>query len=97
MPTRNISLTDHFDRFVEENVSSGSYQNASEVVREGLRLLQQKKIEDRQKLAELRRAAREGFAQIDAGDFYPVKRGDVGKFIAASGKRPKKRAAGKTR
>jgi antitoxin ParD1/3/4 len=39
VPTRNISLTDRLDRFVETSVTTGRYQNASEVVREGLRLL----------------------------------------------------------
>ena len=39
MPTRNISLTDRLDRCVENNVSTGRYQNASEVVRDSLRLL----------------------------------------------------------
>src|SRR3972149_3467532 len=39
MATRNINLPDALDRFVAEKVSSGSYQNASEVVRAGLRLL----------------------------------------------------------
>ena len=39
MPTRNVNLTEHFDRFIETGVSSGRFSNASEVVREGLRLL----------------------------------------------------------
>src|SRR5215469_7427336 len=40
MATRNISLTEKLDRFVEEQVRSGEYQNASEVVRAALRRLQ---------------------------------------------------------
>ena len=39
MPTRNVNLTDHFDRFIEDEVTSGRFSNASEMVREGLRLL----------------------------------------------------------
>ena len=39
MPTRNINLTEHFDVFVERQISSGRYSNASEIVREGLRCL----------------------------------------------------------
>ena len=39
MATRNINLTDALDRFVAEQIEGGSYQNASEVVRAGLRLL----------------------------------------------------------
>jgi antitoxin ParD1/3/4 len=37
MPTRNVNLTEHLDRFVDRQVSSGRYSNASEIVREALR------------------------------------------------------------
>ncbi|MEO8901546.1 MAG: type II toxin-antitoxin system ParD family antitoxin, partial [Polyangiaceae bacterium] len=37
MPTRNVNLTDELDRFVAVKVSSGRYENASEVVRASLR------------------------------------------------------------
>jgi len=40
MPTRNINLTDHFDRFVQRQIDIGQYKNASEVLRAGLRLLE---------------------------------------------------------
>ncbi|MES1199154.1 MAG: type II toxin-antitoxin system ParD family antitoxin [Pseudomonadota bacterium] len=39
MATRNINLTETLDRFVSQQIDSGAYQNASEVVRAGLRLL----------------------------------------------------------
>ena len=68
MPTRNINLTEHLDRFVETGVRTGRYGNASEVVREGLRLLEQREQEDHAKLEWLRKAAREGFDQIDRGE-----------------------------
>jgi antitoxin ParD1/3/4 len=67
MPTRNINLTEHFDRFVQRQVSSGRYSNASEIVREGLRLLEEQEQERQAKLRALRRAAREGFDEIDQG------------------------------
>lgn len=38
MPTCNVVVTDHQARLVEKLVSSGRYQNANEVLREGLRL-----------------------------------------------------------
>ena len=41
MPTRNVNLTDRFDRFIEVGVASGRFSSASEMVREGLRLLEQ--------------------------------------------------------
>jgi antitoxin ParD1/3/4 len=68
MPTRNINLTEHLDRFVETRVTTGRYGNASEVVREGLRLLEQREQEDHAKLEWLRKAAQEGFDQIDRGE-----------------------------
>jgi antitoxin ParD1/3/4 len=67
MPTRNINLTDYFDRFVEAEVGSGRYGNASEVVREGLRLMDRRRQEDRAKLKWLRGAVKEGLDQIDRG------------------------------
>jgi len=38
MPARNVSLTDEVDRFVAKKVKTGRYENASEVVRAGLRV-----------------------------------------------------------
>jgi antitoxin ParD1/3/4 len=65
MPTRNVNLTEHLDDFIDSGINSGRYSNASEVVREGLRLLEQREREDRAKLEWLRQAAREGFDQLD--------------------------------
>ena len=50
-------------------VQSGRYQNASEVLREGLRMVEQRDTEDAYRLAALRKAAQEGIADIDAGRF----------------------------
>jgi antitoxin ParD1/3/4 len=55
MPTRNVSLTEHFDRFVESGVTSGRFSGASEAVGEGLRLLEQREQEDEGKIEWLRR------------------------------------------
>ena len=38
----NVSLTKHLDQFVGQQVETGRYRSASEVVREGLRLLEQR-------------------------------------------------------
>ena len=67
MPTRNINLTDHFDHFVEHQVSSGRYGNASEIVRDALRLLEEREQERDAKLKALRQAAKQGFDEIDQG------------------------------
>ncbi len=67
MPTRNINLTDHFDRFIEAEVKSGRYGNASEVVRDSLRLMERRQQEERAKLKWLRGAVREGLDQMKSG------------------------------
>lgn len=69
MPTRNVVLTDHQARLVESLVTSGQYQNASEVLREGLRLVERQEAEHAERLAALREAARMGTADIDAGRY----------------------------
>ena len=69
MPTRNVVLSDHQAGLVEQLVSSGRYQNASDVLREGLRLVERRESEDDLRLAALRKAARTGIADIDAGDY----------------------------
>jgi antitoxin ParD1/3/4 len=67
VPTRNINLTEHFDHFVERQVSSGRYGNASEIVREALRLLEEQEDLRQAKLKCLRQAAKQGFDEIDQG------------------------------
>lgn len=67
MPTRNINLTEHYDQFVEELVENGEYQNASEVLRAGLRLLEQKSRIEQEQLSILKQLAAEGFAELDQG------------------------------
>ena len=67
MPTRNINLTEHLDHFVERQVASGRYGNASEIVREALRLLEEQEQERKAKLGALRQAAKQGFDEIDQG------------------------------
>jgi antitoxin ParD1/3/4 len=67
MPTRNINLTEHFDRFVGEQIERGSYRNASEVMRAALRLLEQHSREQEQKIELLKSMASEAFGQIDCG------------------------------
>jgi len=69
MPTRNVVLTQHQASFVEKLVASGRYQNASEVLREGLRLIERRESEESARLTALREAARTGVADFDAGRF----------------------------
>jgi antitoxin ParD1/3/4 len=69
MPTRNVVITGHQADMIERLVESGEYQNASEVLREGLRLVEEREDERQAKLSALREAAKIGFEAIDRGDY----------------------------
>lgn len=69
MPTRNVVLTDEQAVFVGELVTAGRYQNASEVLREGLRLLADQ-VERRQaQLSDIQAGVLAGFDQVEQGVF----------------------------
>ena len=61
----NVSLTQELEQIVNKKVSSGMYQTASEVVREGLRLL----VERDRRLESLRGDIRAGFDAIKRGEY----------------------------
>ena len=67
MPTRNINLTEHLDGVIERQVASRRYSNASEIVRDALRLLETEEQERSARLKALRQAAKQGFDEIDQG------------------------------
>ena len=70
MDQMNVSITDQLAGYVRKKVKSGRYNNASEVVREALRLLQREEEEIRErKAARLRRALRAGLDGPDADNF----------------------------
>jgi len=86
MPTRNVNLTEHFDDFIEAGVTSGRFSNASEVVREGLRLLEQREQEDQARLEWLRGAAKEGFDAVERRDYVALRSDrDIEEFFRQSG------------
>ena len=68
MPTRNVVLTAQQAEMVEALVRSGRYQNSSEVLRDGLRLLQRREAEESAKLEALRSALDDAEAAVAAGD-----------------------------
>lgn len=69
MPTRNVVITDHQAAFVESLVANGRYQNASEVLREGLRLVESREAENAAKLARLRASVQAGIDDMEAGRY----------------------------
>jgi antitoxin ParD1/3/4 len=69
----NVSLTPELERLVQEKVSSGLYNSASEVVREALRLLQERDELRRIRLEELRREIATGIEAADRGELVLAK------------------------
>ena len=81
MPTRNVVLTDHHENIITELVGSGRYQNASEVLRDGLRLIEERDARELAKLKALQAAALVGFADLDNGRYRDVLANDLGAVI----------------
>ena len=65
----SVSLGEYFEDFVENRISKGRYKNASEVIRAGLRLLE----EEENRLTALKSAIQEGLNSGVVKDFDPMK------------------------
>lgn len=66
----NVSLGSKWDRFVESMVEAGDYQTSSEVIREGLRLLEERELLKRisvSSIEELKLKLAQGAASLDSG------------------------------
>jgi antitoxin ParD1/3/4 len=64
----SISLGNHFESFIEHTISDGRFTNASEVIRAGLRLLE----EEENRVKALRKSIQEGIDSGIAKDFEPT-------------------------
>lgn len=64
MPTRNVVLTEQQSEFVDALVAGGRFQNASEALRAGLRLLEKEEAA----WEEVKRGVLEGLAQVERGE-----------------------------
>lgn len=65
----SVSLGDYFENFIDAKVSEGRFKNASEVIRAGLRLLE----EEEQRIEALREAVRQGISSGIQEGFDPKK------------------------
>ena len=83
----NVNLTPRLRSFVEQKVNSGRYNNVSEVVREALRLMEERDQEREAKLRDLRAAIDEG---VNSGPSQPL---DIERII---GDAQAEREAGRT-
>ena len=67
----NVSLTKELAQLVNDKVKSGLYHTASEVIREGLRLLDERDRLYQLRLQELRADVKKGLDQLDRGEGKP--------------------------
>lgn len=81
MSARNVNLTARLADFIDRNVTSGRFQNASEVVREGLRLLERQQTEEDLKLEALRQSIELGRQDIAAGRTISLQSNQVADFL----------------
>src|SRR2546423_1236430 len=68
LPTMNVSLTPELEKLVQSKIRSGRYQSASEVMREALRLLEQRDQERAEALGAVREKLRVGYEQLKRGE-----------------------------
>jgi antitoxin ParD1/3/4 len=87
MPTRNVVLSEHQQQLIEALVQSGRYQNASEVLREGLRLIEERERLEGARLKALKLAARQGWDDVSAGRYADVADDRLEDFIGQLGRR----------
>ncbi len=85
--TRNVVLSQHQHELVESLVKSGRYQNASEVLREGLRLLEREQAEDAAKIARPTPSRRAGLVGLASGRFDEVDDESLDDFVGQLGVR----------
>ena len=85
----NVSLTPELERLITDKVETGSYQTASEVVREALRLLKQRD----ESLVQLRKDVQAGLDQIGRGEYTVYDRKSTPKLAARVKGRGRKRLA----
>ena len=87
MPTRNVVITERQAELIETLVESGRYQNASEVLREGLRLIEERERIGKAKLKALKQAARVGWSDVTAGRYADVADDQLEDFVGQLGRR----------
>jgi antitoxin ParD1/3/4 len=91
----NINLGTQWEEYIAGYVQSGRYLSASEVVREGLRLLQEREEERKLQLERLRHEIDKGVRQLDTGNYHDLDETGLNKHFQGIKKRGRKRLTGK--
>ena len=87
MPT-SVALTPHFESLAHQLVTSGRYNNISEVIRDGLRLLESRMQDESAKLHALRTAVKVGLDDFENGNFTQLNTPQqIEDFVRLSGER----------
>ncbi|RMT95095.1 hypothetical protein ALP39_200472 [Pseudomonas marginalis pv. marginalis] len=94
MATRNVVLSDHLEQVVNDLVVSGRYQNVSEVLREGVRLLEQREAEESAKQQTLREMVSIGLKSLDERDRTIVRAEELSLFLETHGEQANSSSAG---
>jgi len=69
MPAENPNLPEHQSDFVQQCVESGRYHDSDDVIRAGLRLLEQQEAQNKARLETLQHVARDAFEKLDKGQY----------------------------
>lgn len=83
----NISLTKEFESYIAQKVESGMYHSASEVVRDGLRLMKERDELHQGRISELRKDIAVGVDQADRGQVRPFNEETTARVKARGRKR----------
>jgi len=86
MARLNVDLNEALDRFVEDRVVSGEFENASAVVSAGLRLLKSRADRQKARLERFEALVQEGLNDLDAGRYEDVD--DVSSWLERRGRTP---------
>ena len=73
----NVSLTPRLESYVKQKVAAGMYNSVSEVMREALRLLEERDALKNMKLAALRRDLQDGIDELDRGEGTPLDMNEI--------------------
>ncbi len=83
MSTRNVTLPDHLDHYIDEGIASGRFTDASDAVREALSLMEES---EQAKVEWMRSAVQEGIDAIERGDYVTLRSGkEIKDFVRQIG------------